>query len=204
MENRKVKITGILLAGGMSSRMGSEKGRMKLGNRNLYEYPLQVLEACCDEILISTCNDSVIPAAYHRVCDEFRGIGPMGGIYTCLKYSSNDLNVILSYDMPGVTVSLIKHLLKEVEAFDIVVPAQNPKQVEPLCGIYRKNALAVFESCIQRNEFAVHKVLKLSKSKIVRIDRHMSCWNPHLFININRVEDLESLPSDFGNALNEN
>jgi len=76
MDHSEVKITGILLAGGMSSRMGREKGRIKLGNRYLYEYPLQILETCCDEILIST----------------------------CLKHSSNELNVVLSYDMPAVSL----------------------------------------------------------------------------------------------------
>lgn len=203
MDHREVKITGILLAGGKSSRMGKEKGRVKLGNRLLYEYPLQVLEACCDEILISTCSNSVIPAAYPKVCDEILGVGPIGGIYTCLKYSANEVNVILSYDMPGINVPLIDHLLKEISRYNIVVPAKQANQPEPLCGIYRKGALPALEDCIRQKEYAVHKALKKTSSKVIEIEQDLDFWHPELFMNINRIEDLENIPPEIGRRLNE-
>lgn len=203
MKHDGLKITGILLAGGMSTRMGKEKGMVKLGNHPLYEYPLKVLESTCDEILISTCNSTVLPVSYPMVCDELEGIGPMGGIYTCLKYSSNELNIILSYDMPGVNEALIKYLISERDNFDMLVPALRIDRPEPLCGLYRKNALNVLEDCIQKKVYAVHKALHLANSKIVMIEERMSFWTPYIFHNINRVEDVDSLPSEFGNAVNE-
>lgn len=203
MNRTPEKITGILLAGGMSSRMGREKGMLKLGNLYLYEYPLKVLEACCDDILISTCKEDAIPVDYPRICDEVKGIGPMGGMYTCLKHSTTDLNIILSYDMPGVNTPLIRFLLEEGKSFDISVPALTADQPEPLCGIYRKNALAVFETCIRQDEFAVHRALKMAHAKVVRIDESMSFWSPQLFLNINRMEDLDKLNPGFGGVSNE-
>ena len=106
------KITGILLAGGQSSRIGQEKGMIRLGKFLMYQYPLKVLELLCDEILISTCKPMKIEEDYEQVCDKIPGIGPIGGTVACLERSSNDLNIILSYDLPLVNRELFTELLK--------------------------------------------------------------------------------------------
>ena len=105
-------ITGILLAGGQSRRMGRDKGMIRIGKFLMYQYPLKVLESLCDEILISTCNPMEIEEDYEQVCDNIPGIGPIGGVATCLEKSSNDLNIILSYDLPLVNRGLFIELLK--------------------------------------------------------------------------------------------
>jgi molybdopterin-guanine dinucleotide biosynthesis protein A len=106
------KITGILLAGGQSSRMGQDKGMIRLGKFLMYQYPLRILESLCDEILISTCKPMNIKEDYEQVCDKIPGIGPIGGTVTCLEKSSNDLNIILSYDLPLINRELFVELLK--------------------------------------------------------------------------------------------
>jgi len=199
MNNNKSNITGILLAGGLSKRMGREKGTLKIGDNLLFQYPLKVLERICGEILISTCNDSTLPVDYPKVCDEVKGIGPMGGIYTCLKHSSNDLNIIISYDMPLVSDALINHLIGESESFDMVLPALTADRPEPLCGLYRKNCVGIFEKCIEQKVYAVHLAMALSKSNVVLIDEKMSFWNPRIFLNVNSEEDLEDLPKEYRN-----
>ena len=59
MLSPKNKITGILLAGGMSQRMGKEKGIIRIGPKYLYQYGLEILENLCDEVLISTCKEGL-------------------------------------------------------------------------------------------------------------------------------------------------
>ena len=193
MHSAELKITGILLAGGMSRRMGREKGMLKFGARHLFQYPLKVLEGICDEILISTCNNSSLPVEHTSVCDEIKGIGPMGGIYTCLKQSKSDLNIVLSYDMPLVSEALLMHLIRESKSFDVILPALSPDHPEPLCGIYRKKTAAVFEKCIRQKIYAVHRALTMTRSKIVLIDKQMSFWQSDMFLNINSEEDLKKL-----------
>lgn len=194
----KNKVTGILLAGGMSQRMGTEKGNIKIGASFLYQYALQVLEKLCDEVLISTCKESLFQENHPLVCDEIPGIGPMGGIYTCLKRSSNELNVVLSYDMPLVKTALISHLLKESHHHEIVLPSLEKNRPEPLCGIYRKETVFIFEKLISAKSYAVHRAIQLANSKIILINKHMSFWNPDIFLNINKQEDLKRLPFDMG------
>lgn len=198
MHTPKNKITGILLAGGMSQRMGKEKGIIRIGPKYLYQYALQVLENLCDEVLISTCKEGLFFEKYQLVCDEIPGIGPMGGIYTCLKQSSNEINVVLSYDMPLVNEDLISHLIGESHSHDIVLPALEKNKPEPLCGIYRKETAHIFEKLISEKKYAVHHAIQLGNSKIIPIDDKMSFWNSDIFLNINKVDDLKKLPSEIG------
>lgn len=92
--------------------MGRDKGMIRIGKFLMYQYPLKVLESLCDEILISTCNPMKIEEDYEQVCDKIPGIGPIGGVVACLEKSSNDLNIILSYDLPLINRELFIELLK--------------------------------------------------------------------------------------------
>lgn len=201
MQNRVNKITGILLAGGMSRRMGSDKGHLRIGNALLFQYPLSVLEKLCDEVLISTCSTSFSGLEHRIVCDEVKGIGPLGGIFSCLKQSSNELNLILSYDMPMVNEALFTTLLGEREDYDLVLPALNDEHPEPLCGLYRKKLTGLLKEMIAEEDYAVRHLRSKCKSKLVPVTRDMSCWHPDLFLNINSREDLEKLAPGFGTGL---
>lgn len=198
MHSNKLNICGILLAGGMSRRMGSEKGTLQIGSSVLFHYPLGVLEGLCDEILISTCEESILRVDHQKVCDEVKGIGPLGGIYSCLKQSSSELNLVLSYDMPLVNASLFRLLISEVDDHDIVLPGISEGRPEPLCGVYRRNTVSAMEDMISNNDFAVNHLLTRCHSKIVPITKDMECWQPELFLNINSKEDLKRIPPNFG------
>jgi molybdenum cofactor guanylyltransferase len=198
MQIINTKITGILLAGGMSRRMGREKGTLQIGKTKLYQYPLRILEKICGEVLISTCNSDIFDSKHKTICDEIKGIGPLGGIYSCLKQSDSELNLILSYDMPLVNESLFSLLTSLVEDYDIVLPAMQENKPEPLCGLYRKSVTEIMEDIIEQKNYAVHTMLPKCKSRIVRITENMDCWHPNLFLNINSKEDLNYLPIGFG------
>ncbi len=199
MKNSNQKITGILLAGGMSSRMGREKGSLMISGRMMYEYPLEALESICDEILISSCTPLPGNLSYPIVCDEISGIGPMGGIHTCLERSSNDLNLVISYDLPLINTGLLTCLLEKIEDREMLVPAMPDGRPEPLCALYRKSMSEIFGAMIEEKKYAVHKALPLVRSMVLEIKPEMTFYHPDLFLNINRKEDLESLPENFGN-----
>lgn len=198
MPNIKTHITGILLAGGMSQRMGSEKGLIRIGSSLLYQYPMRVLEGLCDEILISTCNDASFPEKHLTVCDEVLGIGPLGGIYSCLKQSSSELNLVLSYDMPMVNQSLFRMLISESKGYDMILPAMYENRPEPTCGIYSKRLTGLMEDMISEKDFALNHMLRRGRSKIVPITKEMDFWLPELFLNINSKKDLKQIPAGFG------
>ncbi len=188
-----------MLAGGMSSRMGREKGSMKIGKRMMYEYPLAILESVCDEILISSCQPLPGQSAHPTVCDQVREIGPIGGIHTCLEHSSTDLNIVLSYDMPMVNEGLLHYLIEQRQDWDMLVPAMHTKHPEPLCALYRKSMTGIFGKMIEEKRYAVHQLIPMVSSLVLNIKPEMEFYHPDLFLNINRKEDLKRLPENFGN-----
>ncbi|MCF8226742.1 MAG: molybdenum cofactor guanylyltransferase [Bacteroidales bacterium] len=191
MTHKVNHITGILLAGGKSTRMGTDKGTIDTGDKKLFQYPLKLLEATCDEILISTCRTSQDYKHYEQVCDEIYGIGPLGGIYTCLKRSASDINIVLSYDMPMLTQSLIIDLLGYSDAYELVLPALEKKDPEPLCGIYNKSLTGSIEKIISGGAYAVHKLIPMVKTRILTITASKDYFHPDLFMNVNSPADLE-------------
>lgn len=198
MKNSNKEVTGILLAGGLSKRMGREKGSLDLGGRMMYEYPLKALESVCDEILIS--GSSPLPGTHHYklVPDKFKGIGPMGGIHACLERSSNELNLVLSYDLPLIQKDLLSYLLENSASWDLVLPETKPGQPEPLCGFYRKKLQPAFEALIEKKQYAVNRIIPLARSLILPIQENLAFYHPDLFLNLNCMEDLKKLPGDFG------
>lgn len=199
MKESGEKITGILLAGGMSSRMGREKGSMLIGKRMMYEYPLSVLESVCDEILISSCQPFPAKHTHPTVCDQIKGIGPIGGIHTCLEHSSTELNIVLSYDMPMVNEGLLQYLIKQSQGWDIVVPSIGTGQLEPLCALYRKSISGVLKELIKEKNYAVRQVIPKVPSLVLNIRADMAFYHPDLFLNINSMEDLKRIPMNLGN-----
>ena len=199
MKESGEKITGILLAGGMSSRMGREKGSMLIGKRMMYEYPLAILESVCDKILISSCQPLPGQSTHPTVCDQVREIGPIGGIHTCLEHSSTDLNIILSYDMPMVNEGLLRYLIAQSQGWDMLVPAMHPERPEPLCALYRKSMTGIFGKMIEEKKYAVHQLIPMVSSLVLNIKPEMKFYHPDLFLNINRKDDLKRLPENFGN-----
>lgn len=118
--------------------MGRDKGMIRIGKLLMYQYPLRVLESLCDEILISTCKPMEIEEDYEQVCDNIPGIGPIGGVVTCLEKSSNDLNIVVSYDLPLVNRELFTELLKysgeTARAGSDSPPGNTPSTLQPGMG----------------------------------------------------------------------
>ena len=179
--------------------MGREKGDLEIAHRKLYEYPLSVLESICDEVLVSSCKAHNPFPGYQVVCDEVEGIGPIGGIHTCLKHSSTDLNIVLSYDMPLINEGLIRYLIGQSDGNNLVVPELHPGKPEPLCGVYRKSMQEVLGELIGKKQYAVHRAIPLTRSLVLPIGPEMPFYHPDLFLNINHLSDLEHLPENFGN-----
>jgi molybdopterin-guanine dinucleotide biosynthesis protein A len=192
-EPAKNKITGILLAGGHSKRMGRDKGNIKIGGHLMYHYPLKVLEYLCGKVLISTCNKTDYSGKYTIVCDEIPGIGPIGGICSCLKKSDTELNIVLSCDMPMVNKNLLEYLLLVSNGYDVVVPSLFRNKAEPLCGVYRKTVIDMLDQLIRNKVYAVHAVFDLVRCNKAEINETMPFYSPDMFMNVNSAGDLDHL-----------
>lgn len=169
MKNNKV--TGIILAGGASSRMGNDKGLCNYKGKPLIFYAINVLNTICDDIIISSNNpESYSSFGYKIVADEIKKIGPLGGIYSCLKYSQTTDNLIISCDMPHLTSELMYSLLSFSAQYDIVVSQHVNSYYEPLAGYYSSNVTPVIERFIKIKDYKLLNLFEKVKFKSIPIE----------------------------------
>ena len=190
------KITGIVLAGGRSSRMGEDKSLMRLNGKTLIEYSIDALRPICEKVIISSNNPNYDFTGCEVWPDELPDQAPIIGIYSCLKRSETELNIILSCDMPLMSASMIGFLLAKSADYDITVPVHDNGQIEPLCGVYKKSSQEILKEFIESGNFRLNDCIRSASYQFIPVDAQIPCNTPNLFLNINT-------PSDFGYLLSE-
>jgi molybdopterin-guanine dinucleotide biosynthesis protein A len=188
-----MNVTGIILAGGKSSRMGNDKGLVLLNGKPMITYVIEGLKYICDQIIIITNNEEYVQFGYKLIPDLISDKGPLGGIYSGLAHSKTDVNLCLSCDSPFVTTKLLQLLIDSLGYHDVVLPSYNGR-LHPLIGAYKKSCKTVFEKQINANVLKVETAYKQLKYK--KIDLTENDFEASVFSNINTLEDLNNITHD--------
>lgn len=153
------EMTGVILVGGKSSRMGQEKALMSVGGVPVFRRILDVFEKLFDEILIVSNHQGRFSGYRHReVVDLIPDCGPLGGIYTALHFAKSDQIFVASCDLPFIHASIVKLLIKEANSYDIVVPDINGK-LHPLHGTYSKRCIPFIWKQIENTSLNITKFI---------------------------------------------
>lgn len=186
-------ITGIVLAGGKSSRMGTDKSLMQWEGKAMIEHAIATLKPICNKVVISS-NQSIYNFTDCETWpDEISQQAPIIGIYSCLKRSETNINLFLSCDMPLVGSPLFLHLLSQPGNFEILIPSHSKMLMEPLCGIYKKTALPAMEKFIQTVNYKLYEFIESAPSLLVQINSSLPFYKPNMFSNINTLDDYSNL-----------
>ena len=122
--NTHVKgVTGIILAGGKSSRYGRNKALADFDGIPLIERVIRVMESVFPRIILIT--NSPDEFAYLQLPmheDLIKGLGPLGGILTGLEAISDEAGFFTACDMPFLNSKLVRHIVDLRDDFDAVVP----------------------------------------------------------------------------------
>ncbi|HEY9115823.1 MAG TPA: molybdenum cofactor guanylyltransferase, partial [Bacteroidales bacterium] len=179
---KKSEITGIVLSGGKSSRLGTEKGLARYGGKPLVAYSIDALKPLCGEILLSANNELENYSRFglRIVQDEIEGVGPMGGLLACLKQSQTRFNLVLSCDIPFVESELLSYLLSQIENEQVLVPVNGNGLIEPLCGYYNTNVISQLEESVHSGNYKLLDFFKKINLKKVLIDRKLPFFNEQL------------------------
>jgi molybdopterin-guanine dinucleotide biosynthesis protein A len=189
----KQKITGIVLAGGESSRMGVDKSLLKWKGKTLTEHVIDTLNPLCNKVVISSNKKVYDFTGCETWPDEIAQQAPIIGIYSCLKRSETEINLVLSCDMPLITAELLKLLINSSHNYSLVVPVHDNGMIEPLCGVYKRTIIPVMEKCILDENLSMHKFLEACDTLYFKIDNESEFYSTQLFSNINTRDDLAKL-----------
>ena len=180
--------TGIILAGGKSSRMGQDKGLLEFQGKRLVEYSIELLKPLCSELLISVNQAGYKQFGIERIADQYKNCGPVGGLHAALNASSNEWNLVISCDTPFLNRELFDLLLKNQQDQMAVIPSHSTG-IEPLAALYHRNMALFFEQKIKEQDLKLHCILKNEKVKMVDVSGLLVKY-PKLFSNLNSPEDL--------------
>jgi molybdopterin-guanine dinucleotide biosynthesis protein A len=184
------ELTGIILAGGLSRRMGREKGLVEFHGKPLIQYGIDLLSQFTDQILISTGNAAYLDFGLELVTDEISGQGPAAGLAASLKFSTTPWNLVLACDLPFLEPELIHNLFTKTGNTMAVIPAHDGVY-EPLAALYHKDLAPVFEASVYSGNLALHKILATCKVHYLNAAPLMKKY-PQLFTNFNSLKEMES------------
>lgn len=188
-------ITGVILAGGKSSRMGVNKSFLKLSNQTIIERIVELMKSIfTDVIVITNTPDEYRFLNLPLYEDIYKWKGPLAGIHSALTHSKTEKIFVLSCDVPLMTKEMIEYIV-EYKTDKPVVYCEAGGYHQPLVAIYSKIILGEIEKIISNNETndkSFHKFLKSVNSEIIYPEK-LSFYKDELFFNLNNPEDYEKI-----------
>jgi molybdopterin-guanine dinucleotide biosynthesis protein A len=196
--NTCTDITGVVLAGGKSRRMGYDKATLKIGEKYLIDFSLEILTGLFSEIFIITHHSHILtlkPVIENREVLLFEDImpehGALGGIYTALYHAKTPYIFVCACDMPFLNPSFIRFMASLTNGFDVIIP-QSSKMLETLHAFYKRSCLDVIKRFLVQNRnkiidfFPAVSVHRVALSQIRFYDKQEK-----MFQNLNTLGDLE-------------
>jgi molybdopterin-guanine dinucleotide biosynthesis protein A len=207
-------VTGFVLAGGRSTRMGADKASLDWHGRPLAEHALELVGAITKDVFIV----GKIPAlaktgpgrGTHTVIEDvYPDRGPLAGIHAALASSTTELNLVLAVDMPFVVPAFLEYLVAQARGSSAVVTVPRiphpvaPKpgatrvghpdwQWQPLCAVYRRSFAEVAEAALRAGRNKIDALFgEVSLRIIDEAELQRLSFDPAMFDNLNTREEFE-------------
>ncbi|WP_303720128.1 molybdenum cofactor guanylyltransferase [Malonomonas rubra] len=187
-------ITGVILAGGQSRRMGRNKALLDMGGIPLIEKTYRTMAKLFSEVILIT-NTPEEYAFLNCRCqpDIYPGVGSIAGLHAALSASHTERIFVVPCDMPLLSPELITLLCQTDPTYDAVVPFSR-MGLEPLHALYHRRCLPQLERAIRTGDIKIQNVLQDIWTYFLPVCayRHIPDAE-HSFQNINRPEDYAAL-----------
>ena len=204
-----IPVTGVILAGGKSRRMGQNKALIQLGENSLIEHVIRRTRLVADELLLITNNHTEyahFDLPMHG--DIIPGTGALGGIYTGLTHASYDVVLCVGCDNPFLVPNLLAYLVSVLGDYDAVMPYTSSRNkdigvtnasystdqitLQTLCAVYSKRCLPIIEQMLNEPDLRVHALQE--RANILTLAPEI--WKTYdsegdSFFNVNTPEDFE-------------
>lgn len=163
---RKVKIAGVIVAGGQSRRFGSDKAFSLYKGKPFFQHSLQAVSSFADEVIIVTSRalfprfNALANVKVVEDMEEFKGCGPLAGIYTAMNECQAEWYAVLPIDVPLVTSSLVERLVSKIDGtYDAIVPVIGGT-LQPLLALYRNSVRERIYEQLVSEEYKMGTILK--------------------------------------------
>jgi molybdopterin-guanine dinucleotide biosynthesis protein A len=186
-------LTGIILAGGASRRMGRNKAMLKLHDAPLIEKVYRTMAAIFSDIVIVTNSPeeyAFIPC--RKTPDIYPGAGSIAGLHAGMAASHTERIFVAACDMPFLNADLIRMLCSRDMEAEAVVPLNSEGFFEPLHAVYAVSALDTARDIIEKGDKSI--LILLNRIRTVLIPYEEICSIPGArdsFRNVNTPEEFK-------------
>jgi molybdopterin-guanine dinucleotide biosynthesis protein A len=188
-------VTGIVLAGGRSERMGVAKALLRLNGETFLERAVALLGGMCKEIIIAASPTQPLPqiAGCRMVTDEKPGLGPLGGLVTALAASDDEWHLAVACDLPLARPEVLRLLAESAQDVDAIVPRTGGR-LQTLLAAYSRTCLEPGREVLARGERAVAAMLDRVKMRVLE-EEVLREADPALvsFVNVNTWEEYQAI-----------
>ncbi|MDY6877208.1 MAG: molybdenum cofactor guanylyltransferase [Chloroflexota bacterium] len=189
-------LSGVILAGGKSTRLGRDKILVELEGQPLIARILDVLaQLTGDLIVVTSMAPRLFPPSVRVVADRYVGAGVLAGVHAGLLAARKELALVVACDMPFLNLDLLRHVIALAYDADIVVPRWT--DVEPLHAIYRPaTCLEPIERALARGERRIISFYDGLRVRYVERDE-IAQFDPQglSFFNVNSPKDWQRASS---------
>ena len=190
----EIDVTGVLLAGGKSRRMGEDKRYLVVGEQTLLERGLAVLRSFFQEVLVVIAQDSPPLDLDARVVrDLVPDCGSLGGLHTGLTQAITPYIFVVACDMPFLDPAVIAQFTSRRATADIVM-AKLAAQLHPMHALYGKQCLPVVEQMIRARQLKIQEIVSHASLRVRYVtEADLLAIDPsgRSFKNVNTPADLE-------------
>jgi molybdopterin-guanine dinucleotide biosynthesis protein A len=188
-----VRVTGVIQAGGRSTRMGGRpKALLEVGGRRIVERVLDVVAPLVDDVLVVTNTPELYEfLGLPMVGDAYPDHGSLGGLYTGLAAASGDAAFTVACDMPFLHPEVARLVVSRAGEADVVIPRAGG-QLETMHAAYGRACLPHIEACLRAGRLKIVgffdrvRVVEVSEAEVAR---HRSPGV--VFMNVNTPAELE-------------
>jgi molybdenum cofactor guanylyltransferase len=190
-------VTGFVLAGGASRRMGHPKHQLRIGGETLLARQARLLRAVSASVTVLASAEnlaSVRMAGLTVVEDRIPHCGPLGGIYTGLSITTTEYNLFLGCDLPFVEARFLRLLCSRAIATgaQVTVPVCSHGKYQPLCAVYRRSARATIRASIFLGDYKVTRFYRRVDCQSISLRELTGMgFGQRIFTNLNTPADYE-------------
>jgi molybdopterin-guanine dinucleotide biosynthesis protein A len=193
MSSAQQAITGVVLAGGKSSRMGQNKALMTLGGKRLVDRVVAVMRSVFDPLLMVTNTPEVYAdLGVPMVQDVWPEKGSLGGIYSAIHHVDTPYCLVVACDMPFLQAAMLHYLSTQTHGYDVVVP-DVLGELQTLHAIYSKDCLQPIERYLAMHRLRIAGFFPEVRVRTVTASE-LQPYDPALlaFQNLNTPEEFQA------------
>ena len=187
-------VTAVILAGGVSSRMGSNKALLTVEGAPLIEKIYRTMARLFREVVLVTNTPeeySFLPCP--MVADRYPGVGPLAGLHAGLMASTGNWIFMTACDTPFLNPDVVRMICTVVGEHDAVVPVSRGGK-EPLQALYGRRCLATVEQALEHGDWKLLNLLDRVRTRFVTLKELAAIPGAELsFCNVNTPEEYERL-----------